>query len=92
MFLSVFRAEFFLQHFPIRPLKYGSRFGHVFFQFVVLGDRGMFYFLLFCCFFVFFKRSSGNRITLLKTPERRSYAIGECIVSLHKISELTDEI
>ena len=90
MFLSVFSAEFFLQHFPIRPLKYGSRFGHVFFQCVVLGNRGMFYFLFFLG--VFLCVVLGNRITLLKTPERRSYAIGECIVSLHKISELRDEI
>ena len=71
MFLSVFRAEFFLQHFPIRPLKYGSRFGHVFFQFVVLGDRGMFYFLFFCCFFVFFKRSSGQQDYIIKNTRKK---------------------
>ena len=69
MFLSVFRAEFFLQHFPIRPLKYGLRFGHVFFQCVVLGNRGMFYFLFFLG--VFFMRSSGQQDYIIKNTRKK---------------------
>ena len=69
VFLSVFRAEFFLQHFPIRPLKYGSRFGHVFFQCVVLGNRGMFYFLFF--FLGFFMRSSGQQDYIIKNTRKK---------------------
>ena len=68
MFLSVFRAEFFSST-SIRRLKYGARFWHVFFQCVVLGNRGMFYFLF--CFFVFFKRSSGQQDYTIKNTRKK---------------------
>ena len=57
------------------------------------GQQGYVLFSVFFFVFLFFLSVVlGNRITLLKTPERRSYAIWECIVSLHKISELRGEI
>ena len=64
--------------------------GMFFFSMRSSGQQGYVLFSVF--FWVFLCVVLGNRITLLKTPERRSYAIGECIVSLHKISELRDEI
>ena len=90
MFLSVFRAEFFFAALPYSSFEIWLTVWACLFSMRSSGQQG---YVLFSGFFwVFLCVVLGNRITLLKTPERRSYAIGECIVSLYKISELRDEI